>query len=292
MVAIGRLFYLFFSFSTALWAMPVKQKGKRTFHELSRVDHSPIFCPRKAGLTGSEKPIAFIVLSPWEEEDQATDFPHTRLLLEKFSGYSVVNHRVTPSTFFEEWKIEIKHQHRNKELVIWVLAHGAPAFFFGDEHTRKNEKKFSQLFANHVRSEALKRNLQIKAVVLDSCFSGNEANSQCRQRYLKSPARMLSEYMADIPVYGSLGKSSTVKVEVLDASGNSWILDPSQGGFVSYLNGELNSPYPEQPETLHFSTDFLKRNYFECLGYEEFPETLKQKSPKKLRKVYRSKSSR
>lgn len=246
--------------------------------QLIRTSYKEIFCPKKEGLTGKNKPLAFIILSHWDKEDKATDFKGTRKLLEKSIGYAVVNHKLRTSTFFEEWQIELKHQHKGKKLVVWVLAHGAPGFFFGEKATRKDEKFFAKHFAQKIMDEAKKANLIMKAVVLDSCFSANETRSLCKRRYLKSPARMLSEYLEGLPIYGALGKSSTIKVEILNDKGESKKIAPAQGGFLCFLNGKTQI---YKKKEIYFLTDYLQNHYAETLGYKEnsLPSYLKQKTP-------------
>ena len=204
------LFFFLLTASSELFSMPQKRGKKRRDQEIffskkkkkktEHINYKELFRPSICGLKGNKKPSAMILLSPREDEiDGATSFLRIATHLDDV-GYKVVNKKKDPTGFFEEWKVRLSVMNQTKELVVWVFSHGAPGYFFGDEATEADESYYAIKMAVRIQNEAFNRGLKIKAVVLDSCFSGNETFSIDCSYHLKSPARMLSEYLPDVTI--------------------------------------------------------------------------------------------
>ena len=164
--------------------------------------------PKIAGLVGKNKPSVLILNSPHDQISCAVRYSSVAMLAEE-RGYRLLNKR--PISFFDvNAEMSIKpNQQKNKELTIWVEAHGAPGWLFAGPKTANAEMVASIDFANYLKDIEASTGLTVTNVMLNCCFSANEYINDEGTIYFNSPARILSILMPNCNVMGFIGSNAS-----------------------------------------------------------------------------------
>ena len=169
-----------------------------------------ILFPKKEGFVGKIKPSILILSSPYDVASAAVRYSNVFDVITD-RGYTCLNKR--PICFFDEgFKKSTKpSQSKKKELTIWLEAHGAHGWLFGEEPSADAEMSRTIEFANYTRDIENHTGLTVTNIILSCCYSANEfLNPETNQHY-SSPARLLSALLPNTTVMGFVGQNASAK---------------------------------------------------------------------------------
>lgn len=189
-----------------------------------------LLMPKDHGLANKDKPFVLIIRMAHDEigrKDNATAYKPTIVMAES-RGYTVVNtkeiiFREEDGALCEKIKGNLKKVNetsilspfflkQDKPLVIWLEAHGAPSWLFGDKDNFLSEAKGTLLFRDCLQRIAENNGIVISDILMSACYSGTEIYHAKTNEYTNSPARMLSLLMPEQQILGFIGVTSGAKV--------------------------------------------------------------------------------
>jgi hypothetical protein len=190
-----------------------KANAKSTSVPVATSKREVILKPKKCGLSGQTKPVAFIVNSPYDSVDAATKYSNTSALLEG-AGYGLINKRACLWDIKDEVLATLIKpvDMKGAPLTIWIEAHGALGWFFAGTKDTTVEFLETVKFIEFIQKVAKLAKASIGTVVLNGCFTANELFNNNGRIFNLSPARMLSMLAPDIQVLGFIGTNSNVKI--------------------------------------------------------------------------------
>ena len=169
-----------------------------------------ILFPKKEGFVAKKKPSILILSSPYDVASAAVRYRNV-LDVTTDRGYTCLNKR--PICFFdvEFAKATKPSQSKKKELTIWLEAHGAHGWLFGEEPSPDIEMARTIDFADYIRAIESHTSLTVSNIILSCCYSANEfLNSKTNHHYF-SPARLLSLLLPNTNVMGFVGQNASAK---------------------------------------------------------------------------------
>lgn len=174
-----------------------------------------ILKPKKCGLMGKDKPVAFIIQSPNDDPlDTSTKYSGTLEFLQNL-GFGTINKRACDWSMDENRLLDAVKKNLNMEkkpLTIWIDAHGALGWFFGTTDSAIDEYLSMLHFVKCIDNIAQKVNATLVSVVLNGCFTSSEFFNSQTNNFVLSPARMVSLLLPGVQVVGFPGKNSSAKI--------------------------------------------------------------------------------
>ncbi|WP_133127135.1 hypothetical protein [Legionella nagasakiensis] len=234
-----------------------------------------IYFPKKAGLTGADKPLAVILSSPYDRVgDPAVRFAIGCRTFDGF-GYRILNKNQlyfnmdTETSDFARNFRPIFPKDQKKGITVWIDAHGSPGWLFAEEPSLSVESEAVKHFADFIKKLEAKLKTPVINIVLSTCHSATEYWDVETGRRIISPARQLSQLLPSTNVIGFIGANhGSVKTEVYKKNSDGSLklsILPLQEGAVLFTNGcIINAPTPSTP--LFFDAEAIHPAIAETCG--------------------------
>lgn len=257
--------------------MPAKSKhnsGAAAAASVAKADKEhkktqQILNPKQTGMKDDNKPLAVIIHSPNDGKDakdmKAVEFKGAKASATD-AGYAVINQtkeRILWNTQKIETLIKINEQTKQKSLTIWVEAHGAPGWFFGNsEQKGKDEFQRTAEFSRLVRTIEQLTQAKETNVILNGCYTGVEISNPNQTQFFRSPARMLSMLLPNALVVGFIGHNANAKIDhVYEYTKDGYVKKPIalDKAAIVFKKGDVRESYTETLYCDHqYTPEFIK----------------------------------